>query len=143
MGVVAPSVGAHTSAAGVAGRLSKDAVRARCLTAVTQGRSSIFDVILEAADTNERRAPLRLIRLWMLLEAQTGWGEARTGVVMDRLARFAGLPNDVPVRSLTIGWLLDNRSKHRLVALADALGDRAVPWPGFPYAPVPDGVSWT
>ena len=113
MGVVAPSVGAHTSAAGVAGRLSKDAVRARCLTAVTQGRSSIFDVILEAADTNER------------------------------LARFAGLPNDVPVRSLTIGWLLDNRSKHRLVAFADALGDRAVPWPGFPYAPVPDGVSWT
>ena len=88
---------------------------------MTQGRSSIFDVILEAADTNERRAPLRLIRLWMLLEAQTGWGEARTGVVMDRLARFAGV----------------------LVAFADALGDRAVPWPGFPYAPVPDGVSWT
>jgi hypothetical protein len=109
--------------------------RAEWLTSLSMGVISISDLI-EAATTEDNRA-LRRITLRQLLSTQEGWGRAKTSRVLFLTTHLLGLE---PTSRLTVAWLLDARAGGRRVrALADALFDRAQPWIGFPYAPLPAG----
>ncbi len=116
-------------------KLRAEQTRAVVLASVNVGASSIPDLLTTAS--TEQRHPFRRITLRNLLISQFGWGRARTA---HALARITSLLGPEPTSRLTVAWLIDARVGGRRVrALADVLTERAVPWIGFPYAPLPAG----
>ena len=100
----------------------------------------MHDVINLACTPNGR--PLLRITVKQLLLAQPGVGDESVRRVIDKVIAVTGA-HDVPVRRITLAWLLDTRAGgRRFMAFCDALGDNAAtPWPGFPFTPRPTRTS--
>lgn len=119
-------------------RRARDAAnryRAEWLLSVASGMLTVTELI-DHAGTEPGRA-LRTIRLLELLRTQDGWGMSRAKAAMRALRQTRVVPGDLPDRKVTIGWLLDHRTKgQRYRALNDVTSTvrAAAPWPLFPYA---------
>lgn len=126
-----PSLNTANSARAVAERR-----RSAALIEVASGEASVADVITAAA--TEAGRPLLRITLRQLLLAQPGWGTERTAKVLSQTLTVLESQN-VPMRRLTIAWLLDPRAGgRRLMAFCDSLSTRTEPpWVGFPFMPKP------
>lgn len=109
--------------------------RAAWIASLSAGVVSATDLVQSAHD--ESLAPLRRLRLDRILNAQPGWGPARTKRVLAHLRELLDVPSDT---RLTVAWLIDARADgRRLQAFADAIKTRVTPWNGFPFAPDPKG----
>ena len=137
---VAPPRNAVTVDALNSARRRAQRLRAEWLTSVHEGFMPVTDLIAYAA--TEDGAPLRRVRLRELLLSQERWGESRTETVLASLRAVLNLGDDLPLRRITVGWLLDNRtSGQRFDAFLDVLGaatgaGRSTPWTGFPFTTV-------
>ncbi|MGP4994613.1 hypothetical protein [Glutamicibacter ardleyensis] len=112
-------------------------LQAEWLHLVSIGEAPLMEVIEEAC--TEDGAPLRKLRLYSLLTAQPRWGEKKALHALELMISVLKVKADP--KEVTIAWLVDSRSGGRRVqAWADALQERKLPWPGFPYAPRPEGL---
>jgi hypothetical protein len=146
---VTPPPGAPTVTDLAVARRRAHTERARWLTAIHRRDVTIVDTVNYATTPDGR--PLRKIKLRELLASQPRCSETRAerllGVLRDRLY----LTPTFDLRLMTIGWLLDNRTRGRRFdcfldvlgpedpdstdAAAELLGARTrpQPWAGFPY----------
>lgn len=134
--VVAPRGGWYPIASLAADLAAARELRGRWLVAVSQGMLGVGELLGEA----EGSAPLRRITLAQLFAALPGWDRGRAVRAMVVLRRCAKVPADNPNRDLTVGWVLDDRSRGpgRVVALANALlmssgGPPPPPHDRFPF----------
>ena len=115
--------------------------RGEFILAVAEGRMKPHEVIAKADEPGSE--VLRPITLKRLLGAMPGWGEAKTGRFISELALVT--ETSVKPNRLTISWLIDRRAGgRRLIAYAnlwqqEQRAERPLPWPGFPYTPLPKG----
>lgn len=117
-------------------------MRAAWALAVHRGDVTIQETVTHAT-TEEGRALLAL-GLVRLLAAQPTWSRARADRAIVHIHETLKLPlPDRRDRSmLTVKWLIDGRTAgRRLLALADFQARDARPYSGFPYAPLPAGVT--
>lgn len=128
---VRPSLEVANSARAAARHL-----RASALVHIAEGRRTVHDIIQLAATENGR--PLLRITVNQLLLAQPGVGDESVRRVLNHITNVTGAA-DVPIRRITVAWLLDARAGgRRFMAFCDALGDNTqTPWPGFPFTPRP------
>lgn len=111
-------------------------LQAEWLHLVSIGELPPMEVIEEAC--TEDGATLRKLRLHSLLISQPRWGEKK--VLQSLELMISVLKVKVDPKAITIGWLVDSRSGGRRVqAFVDALQPREPIWPGFPFAPKPEG----
>lgn len=135
--IAAPPVAPPTNAASIdvlnSARRRALRMRAEWLTQVHEGLITVTELISYAA--TDDGAPLRVIRLRDLLLSQDRWGQARADAAMQSLREVLYLGNELPLRRLTVSWLLDNRTNgQRFDAFLDVLGaERIAPWRGFPF----------
>jgi hypothetical protein len=111
--------------------------RAEVMLKLREGRIGRDDVIRRAGQPGGRvLLPISLQQLLL----DSGTSEKPTERVLDHVIRLTGAKVDARA-DLTVGWLLDPRVRgRRFDAWLDALADKSAPtWPGFPYAPRPDG----
>lgn len=106
-------------------------MRSDWLVSLDAGVSTAVDLFVHAC-TSEGRPLLRL-PLRQVLLSQPKFGQARVTRTLDRIQLVLGV--EMPVRSMTVGWLLDSRSGgRRFMAWLDATQIlRSEPRPGFPY----------
>ena len=111
--------------------------RAEWLLAVASGVLEISE-LLETA-INDPESVIHKITLRELLLSQEGWGKGRTKRILDSVRDTLGV--DIPIRSMTVGWLLSRKEvgASRFLAWIDAFDPRtSAPWVGFPFAPRPE-----
>lgn len=113
--------------------------RAAALLALSQGRTSVREILAQAAAGDT--PGLRSLRVVTLLTAQPGWTPKKARVAHRRLrmlcqvqARQWGSDAEVPA-TLTVAHLLDGRTD-RSVPLALVLTRPTTPVPGFPFVAV-------
>ena len=112
-------------------------LRAEWLIGIAQGALTPLDCLVFATTAQGR--PLRRISLFQLITAQPGVGPATAKVVLDQIRALLRCTTQNP--TMTVGWLLDNRtSGRRLLAFTTALAGRNLaPWPGWPLIRPPTG----
>ncbi len=91
---------------------------------------------LVAAAGASPRSPLRRITLFQVLASLPGATPSRARDDLAAFRRLAGVARAVPNRDLTVGWVVDGRSRpDRITALVDTLGssDRRSPTERFPW----------
>jgi hypothetical protein len=105
--------------------------RAEWLVSLDAGVNTAED-LFEFACTFEGRPLLRL-PLRQVLLARKGFGTARATKTLARVQSLLGV--EMPVRKMTVAWLLDSRvGGRRFMAWLDCTRDfRSEPWSGFPY----------
>lgn len=112
------------------------AARSRWLVDVMEGRERAVDAPWTVCAAGHR--PLLKLRLVQLMATAPRWDAGRTNAAVGHVAAILGLPAG-DVRAADLAWLADPRSAgRRILAWLDAFRPRSLPWPGFPYAPVPD-----
>lgn len=117
-------------------RLNADRVRGEYLSLVATGLMTPADVIWWA--TQPGKEPLRALTIKRLLGVIPGNGEQ----TVLRFVRDLGniTKSTTSPSRLNIAWLTDRRAGgRRLVAFASLSAPHGIPWPGFPYAPKPEG----
>ncbi len=113
--------------------------RSRFLIAVLHNQLKAVDAPWVACDSGER--PLLRVRLVQLLATTPRWEARRTNAAVGHIAELLGQPVS-EVHDADLAWLADRRSAgRRVLAWLDAFRPRTTPWPGFPYAPIPDEFS--
>ena len=111
-------------------------LRAEWLVGLDAGLVSLADLFAFAA-TSEGRPLLRIPLRQVLLSAPS-IGSSRAPQILARVQSLLGV--EMPVRKMTIAWLLDSRTGgRRFMAWVDSTEiSRSEPWSGFPYAPPPE-----
>jgi hypothetical protein len=106
-------------------------LRAEWLVSLDAELVSVSDLLLHACTLEGR--PLLRLPLRQVLLSQPDLGVARAGKILARIQDLLGL--EMPVRKMTVAWLLDRRAGgRRFMAWLDATQkSRSEPWPGFPY----------
>ncbi len=109
--------------------------RAEWMMSLHDGICTPVDLIQDACTLPGR--PLRRLNLLQVVAAPPDSSMAGARSRLSAMARRLEQPG-LDARKLTVGWLVDARSKgHRFVAYLDAVEtDRdSPPWAGFPFAP--------
>ena len=89
-----------------------------------------------ACENNDRK--LLRLRLRQLLATAPHWDSGRTNAVLGHMAAVVGT-NGAEVNAAPLAWLVDPRAAgRRMLAWLDAFRPRTQPWPGFPFAPLPE-----
>lgn len=117
-------------------RAKAQEVRAEWLIGVAADLLTMTDLLNHAASPQGR--PLRRISLFQLLTSRPGRGPATAKAALSQLR--AALRCTTPNKSMTIGWLLDNRAGgRRFVAWVNCVevGRELAPWANWPFAPAP------
>ena len=105
--------------------------RAEWLVDLDSSTSTVNDLFKAACTDNGR--PLLRLPLRQVLLAEGRIGEAKVGRTLLRIQELLG--TEMPVRAMTVAWLLDSRTGgKRFMAWLDANQfQRSKPWPSFPY----------
>lgn len=116
--------------------------RAQWLLSLAYGATSTLELLRHAATVPGR--PLTRLTLRQVLGAVPGVGMTTVRRQLQQLLAECGTGSELPNR-VTVGWLLDTRSRgRRLVAwLATVEIDTHQPaaWPGYPYTGAPTEVD--
>jgi hypothetical protein len=128
---LAPGVAQVTAAA----TLARDR-RAHFLVDVLNGKVSTVDAPWAACESVDRR--LLRIRLRELLSTAPLWDAGRSNAALGHMAAVLGVRPGTTGEA-ALAWLVDPRSAgRRVLAWLDAFRPRTRPWPGFPFAPLPE-----
>ncbi|KQO98870.1 hypothetical protein [Leifsonia sp. Leaf264] len=113
-------------------RVAADHERAEWLVSLADGFNSQADLFQRAGTLGGR--PLLRIPLRQVLLATKGIGDQKAAHILARVQTVLGVK--IPVRKMTVGWLLDSRAGgRRAMAWQDVTTSlRSEPWPGFPYS---------
>lgn len=123
---------AEASAAAARARQS----RSHFLAEVLDGGVATVQAPWVACENRDRR--LLRVRLRQLLATAPHWDAARTRAVLAHVAVVVGA-RGAEVGAAPLAWLVDPRSAgRRMLAWLDAFRPRTQPWPGFPFAPLPE-----
>ena len=110
--------------------------RAHFLAEVLGGGLATVDSPWVACQSGDRR--LLRVRLRQLLATAPHWDTGRTDAALGHIAAVTGSPGP-ELNTAPLAWLVDSRAAgRRMVAWLDAFRPRNAPWPGFPFAPLPD-----
>ena len=110
--------------------------RSHFLAEVLGGGISTVDAPWVACLSRDRG--LLRVRLRQLLATAPHWDTGRTNAALGHIAAVTGTPGP-EVSTVPLAWLVDQRAAgRRMLAWLDAFRPRTHPWPGFPYAPLPD-----
>lgn len=105
--------------------------RVEWLDALDNEVSTTADLFEEACTLEGR--PLLRTTLRQILLTDHAFSNARVPKILARIQHLVGV--EMPVRHMTVAWLLDPRSGgRRFIAWLDATQEfRSEPWSGFPY----------
>lgn len=112
-------------------RAEANQYRAEWLVSLDRKLNSTAD-LFEHSCTAEGR-PLLRMTLRQILLTDHSVGSARVSKILRRIQQLLGV--QMPVRHMTVAWLLDSRAGgRRFIAWLDATQEfRSEPWSGFPY----------